>query len=162
MVTAHALGQNSVALAVRPEDVQFCLEWAGQRLLSMQIGSPRPKGFKVAWPEYADDSKLAYGYTGHRLRPARPQAAEIALMDKVLEFPSLISDVTARRVVHARCLVTPLSNRYLYSWTKLAFMLHMDKRRVVRIHYRGLLEIAACLPPEKITIMHQLLPTLPV
>jgi hypothetical protein len=141
-----------------PEEIRQWLEWAGSKLLAMSISSPRPKGYKTAWPEYADDYKQAYGYTGERLRPPRPQSTEIALMDKLLTFPSLIVDVNTRRIVNSRSLVTPVSNRYLYSWTKLAYMLHVDRRRVIRLHYNGLLEISGKLPAEKVDILRRLLP----
>jgi len=143
---------------VAPEEVREWLEWAGSKLLAMNIASPKPKQYKTAWPEFAQDHRMAYGYTGERLRPAQPRSTEIELMDKLLLFPNLITDVTSRRIVNSRALVTPVSNRYLYSWSKLAFMLHRDRRTVIRLHYSGLCEISSNLPPEKIDAIRRLLP----
>lgn len=138
------------ALDARSKEVREWLEWAGARLLAMHIPSPAPRGPHVSWPEYADDHRQAYGYTGERLRAPQPRSNEIALMDEILLLPNLIPDITTRRIVNARALVTPVSNRYVYSWTKLAFMLHMDKRRVGTMHYKGILAIVSRLSPEKI------------
>lgn len=140
-----------------PEEVKTYLEWAGSRLLALNIASPKPRGPHTAWPSFAQEKHMAYGYTGERLRPAQPRSQEIELMDKILLFPSFITDDTSRRIVNSRALVTPVSNRYLYSWSKLAFMLHMDKRRVVRLHYAGLCDISKRLPPEKMDAIRPLL-----
>lgn len=135
--------------AIAPEDIRLWLEWAGGKLLSMSIPSPAPRGMHNAWPEYADDHRRAYGYTGERLRASLPRAKEIELMDEILALPSLVTDVTIRRVLNARALVTPISQRYLYSWTKIAFMLHTDRKRIVRLHFMGLCEIGRRLAPAK-------------
>lgn len=140
-----------------PEEVKLWLEWAGAKLLSLQISSPKPKPPGSAWPEYARDARSAYGYSGERLRPATPRAKEIELMDEILIFPSLIRDDNSRKIVNARALVTPLSNRYLYSWPKLAFMLHTSRHHVIRLHYLGLLEITSRAAPEKVdAVRHHL------
>lgn len=143
---------------VAPEEVREWLEWAGSKLLAMHISSPKPKGPHSSWPTFAQEAHLAYGYSGERLRPAQPRSTEIELMDKILEYPNLIRDITVRRIVNSRALVTPVSNRYLYSWSKLAFMLHRDRRTIIRLHYSGLCEITSCLPPEKIDTIRRLLP----
>lgn len=147
--------QRSIAKA-EPLEIKTWLEWAGSKLLAMHIASPAPKGYKVAWPEYATDHKTAYGYTGNRLKAAEPRSVEIELMDKLLLFPNLISDVTIRRIVNARSLVTPVSNRYVYSWTKLGYMIHVDPRRVVRLHQKGLVEISSHLTQEKVDAIRRL------
>lgn len=143
-----------------PEELRSWLEWAGSKLLAMHISSPAPRGPHTSWPIYADDAIQAYGYTGERLRPALPRSEEIELMDKILLFPNHINDITSRRIVNSRALVTPVSNRYLYSWSKLAFMLHMDRRRVIRLHFSGLCEIGSALALEKIDAIRRLLPLL--
>jgi hypothetical protein len=131
------------------EEIRIWMEWAGAKLLAMHISSPLPREPHTAWPTFAQDARQAYGYTGERLRAAMPRSVEIALMDEILLFPGLIKDLTTRRIVHARALVTPISNRHLYSWTKLAFMLHTNRHRVARLHGLGLHEVCQCLPLEK-------------
>ena len=54
------------------DEVRQWLEWAGGMLLSMGLASPAPKEPHSAWPTFAQDATLAYGYSGERLRPARP------------------------------------------------------------------------------------------
>ena len=142
-----------------PIEVKEWLEWAGAKLLAMHISSPKPKEFRSFWPDYADEAHSAYGYTGERLRPAQPRAVEIELMDKLLLFPGLIEDIQIRRIVNARALVSPVANRYLYSWHKLGFMLNTSPRRVVRLHAKGLITIADKLPPEKVDAVRRLLPS---
>lgn len=140
------------------DEIETWLEWAGQRLLSLGTSSPKPKGYKTNWPDYVPDTR-AYGYSPERLRPAKVPSAEIALMDELLLLPQLVHDITARRVVNARSLVTPVSGRYLYSWSRLSFMLHLDRRTVVRMHYNGLCEIGRNVPAEKIYLIRQKLST---
>lgn len=132
------------------EELQLWLEWAGMRLLSLNLPSPYPQEPKVSWPAFAQDHRTAYGYTGERLRAARVSDREITLMDEILPLTALISDVNIRRIVNARLLVTPLSNRYLYSWNRIAFMLHTDRRRVARLFSKGLEEIVMRLCSEKV------------
>lgn len=138
-------------------EVQQWLEWAGCHLLAMGLSSPFPKEPNCAWPEYAQDKHLAYGYTGLRLRPALPNRFEIDLMDKILELPMLVSDIQIRRIINARALVTPVGNRYVNSWTKIAFMLHTSVPRVKRMHDKGLNEIVRKLPEEKVYTIRQTL-----
>ena len=104
---------------------------------------------RTFWPDYAQDKNTAYGYTDERLRAASPSGLEITLMDEILLLPEFIDDPLQRRIVGARSLVTPISQRHLYSWRKIAYMLHMDSRRVARLHHNGLGEIVECLPPKE-------------
>lgn len=137
------------------EELSLWLEWAGSKLLSLNLRSPLPQGPHSAWPSFATSAEEAYGYTGERLRPGRPTSHEIALMDEILLLPSLIDDISARRIVNARALVAPVSNRHLYSWTKLAFMLHTSRPIVQRHHRRGLDLIVRRVDKEKIHTIRQ-------
>lgn len=136
--------------ALQADELRLWLEWAGSMFLSMQLRSPLPRGAASSWPEYAQESIEAYGYTGERLRPAIPRGEEIALMDEMMKLPSLINDIHTRRIVNSRMLVRPISQRHLYSWSKLAFMLHTDPRKVVRLHTKGLEEIVTKLPAPQV------------
>ena len=159
MVAEPSFANTIGSEALTPEELQLWLEWSGSKLLAMNIRSPFPKEPNSAWPEFASDATLAYGYSGERLRPAHPSSFEIELMDKLLALPSFIKDVNARKIVNARAMVAPISNRYLYSWSKIAFMLHTDKRLVRRLHHRGLCEIVSHLQQEKIYAIRLLLST---
>lgn len=143
-------------------ELQLWLEWAGVRLLSMNIKSPFPKEPGTAWPEYQRDPTEAYGYSGERLRPAIPDSVEIELMDKLLAFVSLLPDITTRRILNARALIAPISNRHLYSWTKIAFMLHTSRPVVQRLHAKGLKDLALLIPKDKIHAVRLLINTTPL
>ena len=135
-------------------EVQDWLEWAGSKLLALRIPSPAPKGPHIAWPEYAS-SPDGYGYTKNTLRAAAPTRFEITLMDEILLLPNLIPDITLRRIVHARALVAPVSLRYVYSWPKIAVMVHSDRKAVARLHTKGLRCIAKALREEKASALRQ-------
>ena len=127
------------------QSVQDQLEWAGSVLLSMRIRRPGPAGFRNYWPDFAPDAALAYGYTGEQFRPATPAARDITEMDRILAWIELIplNEPTIRRVVSARALVSPINDRYLFSWRKIAKLLHIDSAGVRRLHKRGLAMIVA-------------------
>jgi hypothetical protein len=135
------------------EEVQFWLEWAGTTLLSLRSPSALPKNPGSAWPAYNYEFAEAYGYTGERLRAAIPSSTDIQLMDIILPLTGIVQDVTCRRILSARALITPVSHRYLYSWSRLAFMLHSDYRRVMRQHRKGLQSLVEGLPQAKIDIV---------
>ena len=136
-------------------EVKMWLEWAGATLLSMPISSPTPRGPRVAWPEFAQDARNAYGYTASTMRAPLPRSREIDLMDDILALISIVGDTKTRRILHLRALVTPVSNRYVYSWVKLAVMFNSDRRAVAYIHTKGLREIATVLGQEKASTFHK-------
>lgn len=142
-----------------PAEVQFWLEWAGQRLLSLDVGKIKPQQYRSFWPDYPDDKYTAFGYTGSRLRPASPSANEIPLMDDILNLVLLIPDITSRRVVNARCLIHPINNRYRYSWTKIAFILHTNRHSVKVLHQKGIKYIAGRVPDGLVYRLRQSLPS---
>jgi hypothetical protein len=137
-----------------PDELQQWLEWAGSRLLSLNVSSPLPRKPKVLWPDYVPDPR-AYGYSSERLRPPKLSGADISLMDEILVLPNVIKDITVRRVVNSRSLVTPISNKYVYSWVRIAFMLHCDRRKVMRLHRIGLEEIIKHIERDKISTIRQ-------
>lgn len=128
-------------MGVTPSEVQSWLEWAGMRLLAMPGQNPFPASQRALWPDYPQDANTAYGYTDVPLRAGRPTKAEIPIVDEILTLPLLVQNQTERRIVQARSLVTPISQRYLYSWSKIARMLHTDRRAVIRWHMHGLRDI---------------------
>ena len=150
MVSEAPYKDNSMSsLPTEPAEVRQWLEWASGKLLALNIRSPAPAEPRVAWPEYAHDKRDAYGRTANTLRAATPTRLEIPLMDEILLLPGLIPDIKARRIVNARSLVTPVSGRYIYSWPKIALMVHSDRKAVARLYVGGLRSIAANLPAEK-------------
>lgn len=139
-------------------EVQFWLEWAGARLLSLNIRSPKPKSPGCAWPEFARNAIEAYGYSNARLRPAAPDRFEIVWMDEILTWVNLIDDPLVRRIVSSRMMVAPISDRYLFNWTRIAQLVHLDRRRVRVLHGLGLKMVAERLDPSKIDVFRRLIP----
>lgn len=130
-------------IAVAPDvaEIQEWLEWAGSRLLALRIKSPAPASYRSYWPDFAEDVAAAYGYTQETLRAPAVPPHEITRMDQILALPALIADVRTRRIVHRRALVTPVSQRYVYSFTKLSRDFHISRQRAAQLHRAGLGEI---------------------
>lgn len=140
-----------------PSELQEWLEWSGIKLLSMNIRSPFPSETNSAWPEYVQTAIASYGYSKERLRPTQPSRYQIDIMDEIYNLPPLVKDIQSRRIIQARSLVTPISNRYLYSWNKIAELNHTSKFRVQRMHSNGLNEIVKVLPRGQVdAIRHSL------
>lgn len=133
---------------ITPDEVRLWLEWAGGKMLSIEVRNTRPGSYRSFWPDYPDDKFTAYGYSGERLYPGRPNSYEISLMDEVLNLVVLIPLPLTRRIINARSLVHPLNNRYLYSWSRIAEIIHSDRRMVKRQHRRGLEEISCAVGSE--------------
>jgi hypothetical protein len=84
---------------------------------------------------------------GGRLRPAVPDAARITRMDEAMAWIPLIPKdrVVLRRIVGARSLVSPVTERYLFAWRRLGSMLGADHKAVQRWHAQGIDLIVAAL-----------------
>ena len=131
-----------------PNEVRLWLEWAGERLLTLQVSGTKPQSYRSFWPDYPDDPNTAYGYTGLQLRTPSPSSPDISLMDEVLNLVLLTPIILQRRVINARALVHPLNGRHLYSWTKIAKLIHSTPWTVKDLHKRGLGIIAIKVSPS--------------
>lgn len=88
------------------------------------------------------------GETGQpRIRPSVPSAVEITRMDEALGWIALIprDRSVLRRIVGARALVNPLTDRHLYPWRRLGTMLGADHKAVQRWHAQGVDIIVSAL-----------------
>lgn len=142
---------------ISPEEVQDWLEWSGSKLIALQLSSALPKSYKNNWPSFAIDTTVATTFSKDRLKPPTPTSKEIALMDEFLLLPGLIKDITTRRIVNARSVVAPVSQKHLFSWNKLATLLHADRRKIMALHHKGLIEITKSLAPSKVDVFRQTL-----
>jgi hypothetical protein len=81
-----------------------------------------------------------YGWTADRIRPAVPSAATITRMDEAMGWISLIplDRYVLRRVVGARSLVHPITERHLFPWRRLGTALGADHKAVQRWHTQGI------------------------
>lgn len=82
-----------------------------------------------------------------RVRPPVPSAAGITRMDEALAWIPLIprDRSVLRRIVGARALVNPLTDRYLFTWRRLGTMLGADHKAVQRWHAQGVDMIVCAL-----------------
>jgi len=88
-----------------------------------------------------------YGAADKRIRPPVPSAAEITLMDEAMGWILLIpvDRYVLRRIVGARSLVDPITQRHLFPWRRLAAAMGADHKAVQRWHAEGIGRIVAAL-----------------
>ena len=114
------------------EGVICQLEEAGATLLALP-GS--------GWSTKLRSSSLeSYGWTTRQIRPPIPSAARITRMDETLGWIQLIplDRYVLRRIVGARSLVHPITERHLYPWRRLAVAIGADHKAVQRWHAQGI------------------------
>lgn len=85
--------------------------------------------------------------TGLPMLRCVPLARDVTLMDEAMGWLSLIprDRQVLRRIVAARCLVSPLTERHLFSWRRLGTLLGADHKAVIRWHALGIDLIVAAL-----------------
>jgi hypothetical protein len=122
------------------------LEEAGRTLLALPRTGPSPALRVSAW-EVVQAASDAYGWQEARLRPPIPDAARVTRMDEALAWIPLIprERYVLRRVVGARSLVHPLTERHLYPWRRLGVALGADHKAVQRWHAQAIDMIVAAL-----------------
>ncbi len=130
---------------VSAEFVLASLEEAGLTLLALpHTGhSTRLRQGGLEWVRDA----CAYPPDRTQIRPAVPSAAAIDRMDRVLAWISRIpaDKFVLRRVIGARCLVSPTTGRHLFSWRRLGTAIGADHKAVQRWHAQGIDLIVALL-----------------
>jgi hypothetical protein len=91
----------------------------------------------------------AYGWTDEQIRPSVPSAEKITRMDEAMNWISLIplGRYLLRRVVGARSLVHPVTDRHLFPWRRLGKALGADHKAIQRWHAQGIGMIVAALRP---------------
>jgi len=122
------------------------LEEAGTALLALPSSgwSTRMRSASLDIVRTAAES---YGWTEGRLRPAVPSAAKITRMDEALGWIAHIplDRYVLRRIVGARSLVHPISERHLFPWRRLGAVLGADHKAVQRWHKEGIAIIVTAL-----------------
>jgi hypothetical protein len=129
-----------------PELVIYRLEEAGAALLALPGAgwSTRLRGSSLEIVRTAIES---YGWTTNRIRPPIPSAARITRMDEAMAWIPLIplDRYVLRRIVGARSLVHPITERHLFPWRRLASALGADHKAVQRWHVQGIDLIVSAL-----------------
>jgi len=122
------------------------LEEAGRTLLALPSTgfSTRLRTFNL---EIVRNAMEDGGGTQDRARPMVPKAGQISRMDVALTWVALIpaDRYVLRRVVGARSLVNPLTDRHLFPWRRLGATLGADHKAVQRWHAQGIDMIVAAL-----------------
>jgi hypothetical protein len=126
--------------------VVYRLEEAGSTLLALPGSGYSPK-LRMAHLDVVHTAADAYGWESGRIRPATPSAERITRMDEALGWIVLIPKAryVLRRIVGARCLVSPVTERHLFSWRRLASVVGADHKAVQRWHAQGIDMIVAAL-----------------
>ena len=110
------------------EGVELRLYEAGRALIALRVSGCWPAGFRSSMPELVREVVESYGRGEVEFRPSPPTAREISAMDQALSWIKLLpgrnsDEVRTRRLVCARMLCSPRSDRPLYSWRRLGEML---------------------------------------
>lgn len=126
--------------------VVYRLEEAGATLLALPASGYSPR-LRLSKLDVVEAAVEAYGWTTGRVRPAAPCSAQIGRMDEAMGWISLIPPdrFVLRRIVGARSLVSPVTERHLYSWRRLASVLGADHKAVQRWHGQGVDMMVAAL-----------------
>jgi hypothetical protein len=122
------------------------LEEAGRTLLALPHTGPSTK-MRTSVLDVVRSAVEGYGWSEGRLRPAYPDSAQVTRMDEALAWISRIplDRYVLRRIVGARALINPTTDRHVYPWRKLATALGADHKAVQRWHAQGVAMIVASL-----------------
>jgi hypothetical protein len=126
--------------------VIYRLEEAGATLLALP-GTGFSTRMRTSSIEIVRTALEAYGWEAAQIRPAVPAAEKIDRMDEAMAWISLIprDRHVLRRVVGARSLVHPITDRHLFAWRRLGAVLGADHKAVQRWHAQGIAMIVTGL-----------------
>jgi hypothetical protein len=150
---SHPASDPSLAEPMRIDTafVTYRLEEAGATLLALPSTgySTRLRTSKLDVMASAAES---FGQeTARRVRPPVPSASRITRMDEALGWITLIPQerYVIRRIVGARCLVSPITERHLFSWRRLGQTVGADHKAVQRWHAQGIDMLVAAISAMK-------------
>lgn len=135
--------------AEAPIDAKFVtyrLEEAGAVLLALPQTGWSTK-LRTSNLEVVRAAMESYGWGERPVRPPVPSASDITRMDEAMGWIQLIplDRYVLRRIVGARSLVNPLTDRHLFPWRRLGAALGADHKAVQRWHAEGIALIVAAL-----------------
>ena len=130
------------ATELHPFDVELItcrLEEGGATLLALPSTGWSTR-LRTSNLEIVRSAIESYGWTEKRIRPAVPSAVRITRMDEALSWITLIplDRYVLRRIVGARSLVHPITERHLFPWRRLAEAIGADHKAVKRWHGQGI------------------------
>jgi hypothetical protein len=125
--------------AIDADFVIYRLEEAGATLLTLPHSgwSTRLRSSSL---DIVRTALEAYGWTEARIRPMVPSAEKITRMDEAMSWIPLIplDRYVLRRIVGARSLVHPITDRHLFPWRRLGAALGADHKAIQRWHAQGI------------------------
>jgi hypothetical protein len=126
--------------------VTYRLEEAGATLLALP-GTGWSTRLRTSSLEIVRTALESYGWSEARIRPSIPSAEKITRMDEAMGWIPLIplDRYVLRRVVGARSLVHPVTDRHLFPWRRLGKALGADHKAVQRWHAQGIAMIVTAL-----------------
>lgn len=126
--------------------VIYRLEEAGSTLLALP-GTGWSTRLRSSSIEIVRTALESYGWTETRIRPPVPSSDRISRMDEALAWIPLIplDRYVLRRIVGARSLVHPITDRHLFPWRRLGAALGADHKAVQRWHGQGIDIIVSAL-----------------
>jgi hypothetical protein len=126
--------------------VIYRLEEAGATLLALP-GSGYSTRLRTSSLEIVRTALESYGWSDARIRPSVPSAEKITRMDEAMSWIPLIpvDRYVLRRVVGARSLVHPVTDRHLFPWRRLGKALGADHKAIQRWHGQGIAMIVQAL-----------------
>ena len=140
-ITAARGGTSEAGLDAQA--VVYRLEEAGTTLLCLPNTGPstrlRTSTFEVVAAAVDGTSWATAPSEPSRLRPLPPNSARIDRMDEAFGWLALIprDRYVLRRIVGARALVSPITERHLFSWRRLGTAMGADHKAVQRLAWRG-------------------------
>ena len=119
--------------------VIYRLEEAGATLLALPDTGWSTR-LRTSSLEIVRTALEAYGWGEARIRPPVPPAEKITRMDEAMGWVTLIPPdrYVLRRVVGARSLVHPITDRHLFPWRRLGKALGADHKAIQRWHAQGI------------------------
>ena len=122
------------------------LEEAGAALLALP-GTGWTTRLRTSSIEIVRTALESYGWTPAKIRPPVPTAEQITRMDEAMGWIGVIplDRYVLRRIVGARSLVHPVTERHLFPWRRLGAALGADHKAVQRWHGQGIDIIVAAL-----------------
>jgi hypothetical protein len=126
--------------------VIYRLEEAGATLLALP-GTGWSTRLRSSSLEIVRTALEAYGWSEARIRPLVPSAEKITRMDEAMSWIPLIplDRYVLRRIVGARSLVHPITDRHLFPWRRLGKALGADHKAIQRWHAQGIEMIVEAL-----------------
>jgi hypothetical protein len=132
-----------------PPDAKFViyrLEEAGAALLSLP-GTGWTTKLRMSNIEIVRTALENYGWEPERIRPPVPSSDKITRMDEAMGWIGVIpvDRYVLRRIVGARSLVHPVTDRHLFPWRRLAAALGADHKAIQRWHAQAIDMIVVAL-----------------